>query len=63
LFNLSDSTSGDNIMMQQHIHMRDQKSNQIAMRSRQFRQAAINMLEDVTVLVVLWGLYLLTSAS
>ena len=50
-------------MMQQYVHMRDQKSNQIAMRSRQFRQAAINRLEEVTVLVVLWGLYLLTSAS
>ena len=50
-------------MMHQSVHMRDQKANQFAMRSRQFRQAAINMLEEITVLAVLWGLYLLTSPT
>jgi hypothetical protein len=50
-------------MMNQSVHMRDQKANQFAMRSRQFRQTAINMLEDVTVLAVLWGVYLLTNAG
>lgn len=50
-------------MMNQSVHMRDQKANQFAMRSRQFRQMAINRLEDMTVLAVLWGVYLLTNAG
>ncbi len=54
---------GEHTMMHQSVHMRDQKANQFAMRSRQFRQAAINMLEEITVLAVLWGLYLLTSPT
>ena len=45
------------------VHMRDQKSNQLAMRSRQYRQAAINMLEEITLIVVLWGVFLLTGSS
>lgn len=50
-------------MLNQTVHMRDQKANQMAMRSRQYRQTAINMLEEITVLIVLWGIFLLTSAT
>jgi hypothetical protein len=60
---LSNNIRGEINMMNQSVHMRDQKANQFAMRSRQFRQTAINMLEDVTVLAVLWGVYLLTNAG
>jgi hypothetical protein len=48
-------------MIRQSVHMRDQKANQIAMHSRQFRQSAINMLEEITLVVVLWGMYILTT--
>lgn len=50
-------------MLRKTVHMRDQKANQLAMRSRQFRQLAINRLEDLTVVVVLWGVFLLAGAS
>ncbi len=50
-------------MMHHSVHMRDQKANQVAMHSRQYRQTAINMVEEITVLAVLWGVYLLTSAG
>lgn len=46
-------------MLHQSVHMRDQKANQIAMHSRQFRQMAINMIEELTLVAVLWGVYLL----
>lgn len=50
-------------MMRQSVHMRDQKANQIAMHSREIRQMAINMIEEITLVIVLWGVYLLTSAG
>lgn len=50
-------------MLQQSVHMKDQKANQIAMRSRQYRQFAINRIEDLTVVVVIWGVFLLTGTS
>lgn len=50
-------------MMRQSVHMRDQKANQMAMHSREIRQMAINMIEEITLVIVLWGVYLLTSAS
>lgn len=43
--------------------MRDQKANQLAMHSREIRQMAINMIEEITLVIVLWGVYLLTSAG
>lgn len=49
--------------MRHLVHMRDQKSNQLAMHSRQYRQAAINMLEEITLVVVIWGVFFLTSSS
>jgi len=50
-------------MMRQSVHMRDQKANQMAMHSREIRQMAINMIEEITLVIVLWGVYLLTSTS
>jgi len=50
-------------MLPTYVHMRDQKANQSAMRSRQFRQMAINRLEELTVVIILWSVYLLTGAS
>jgi hypothetical protein len=41
--------------------MRDQKANQTAMHSREYRQMAINMLEEITLVIVLWGVFLLTN--
>ncbi len=49
--------------MRQSVHMRDQKANQLAMHSREIRQMAINMIEEITLVIVLWGVYLLTSAG
>lgn len=46
-------------MPRQSVHMRDQKANLNAMYSREFRQMAINMIEEVTLVIVLWGIYLL----
>ncbi|MCQ8104250.1 hypothetical protein NP590_09045 [Methylomonas sp. SURF-2] len=50
-------------MMSQSVHMKDQKANQNAMRSRLYRQFTINRLEDLTVVVVLWGVFLLAGAG
>lgn len=49
--------------MRQSVHMRDQKANQLAMHSREIRQMAINMIEEFTLVIVLWGVYLLTSTG
>jgi len=48
-------------MIKQCVHMRDQKANQTAMHSRELRQMAINMLEEITLVIVLWGVFLLTN--
>ncbi|CAD6881629.1 MULTISPECIES: hypothetical protein [Methylomonas] len=48
-------------MLHQSVHMRDQKANQTAMLSRADRQAAINMIEEITLVVVLWGVFLLAT--
>lgn len=48
-------------MLHQSVHMRDQKANQTAMHSRELRQMAINMIEELTLVIVLWGVYLLNS--
>ncbi len=50
-------------MIRQSVHMRDQKANQLAMHTREFWQTAINMIEEITLVVVLWGVYLLASTS
>ena len=48
-------------MMRQHVHMRDQKANQIAMLVKSNRQAALNLAEEVTMVAVLWGLFFLVT--
>lgn len=48
-------------MINHSVHMRDQKANQIAMHSREIRQMAINMIEEITLVIVLWGVYLLNT--
>jgi len=50
-------------VIRQSVHMRDQKANQLAMHTREFWQTAINMIEEITLVVVLWGVYLLASTS
>lgn len=50
-------------MMQPSVHMRDQKANQIAMHHREYRQMAINMIEEITLVVVLWGVFFLTNGG
>lgn len=46
-------------MSRYSVHMRDQKANQLSMLSREGRQAAIDMIEEITLVVVLWGMFLL----
>jgi hypothetical protein len=41
--------------------MRDQKANQTAMLNRITRQTALNIIEEITVIIVLWGIFLLAS--
>ncbi|WFP49575.1 hypothetical protein PL263_15925 [Methylomonas sp. EFPC3] len=48
-------------MPRQSVHMRDQKANQLAMHIRADRQAALNMIEEITLVVVLWGVFLLAA--
>ncbi|MDD4913639.1 MAG: hypothetical protein PHW13_01205 [Methylococcales bacterium] len=50
-------------MTSHSVHMRDQKANQIAMMARTDRQALAGMIEEITVVVVLWGVFILASLS
>lgn len=50
-------------MIHHSVHMRDQKANQIAMLSKADRQAAINMLEEITLVVVLWGVFFVATLA
>jgi hypothetical protein len=50
-------------MIRQTVHMRDQKANQQAMRGKNNRIAAINMAEEITLVVVLWGVFFIASAT
>jgi hypothetical protein len=43
--------------------MRDQKFNQTSMLARTDQQAIVNMLEEITVVVVLWGVFLLATLT
>jgi len=49
--------------MRYSVHMRDQKSNQLAMQTRKYRQVTINMLEEITLIVLIWGMFFLSSSS
>ena len=48
-------------MNNRFVHMRDQKFNQMAMLAKSDRQSLINMVEEITLVVVLWGVYILAT--
>lgn len=48
-------------MIRHNVHMRDQKANQIAMIIRTNRQTAINLIEEIVMVAVLWGLFFLAT--
>lgn len=50
-------------MNHQSVHMRDQKAKQMALLSKANKQSLINMLEEITVVVVMWGVYILTTLT
>ena len=50
-------------MIRQTVHMRDQKANQIAMAIKANRDAALNLAEEITMILVLWGMVFLTMAN
>ena len=50
-------------MIRQNVHMRDQKANQVAMIIKTNRQAAINLIEEITMVAVLWGLFFLATLN
>lgn len=50
-------------MIRQTVHMRDQKANQIAMTIKANRQAALNLAEEISMILVLWGMIFLTMAN
>jgi hypothetical protein len=50
-------------MINHSVHMRDQKANQMAMIARTDRQTLANMVEEITLVVVLWGVFILASLT
>ncbi|MGD0958377.1 MAG: hypothetical protein ABSB19_01075 [Methylomonas sp.] len=50
-------------MNYQSVHMRDQKANQIAMLNRITRRTVISIVEEVTLVVILWSVFILASQS
>jgi hypothetical protein len=50
-------------MIYHSVHMRDQKANQRALLSKSDRQALVNMVEEITLVVVLWGVFFLATLS
>ena len=48
-------------MIRKNVHMRDQKANQIAMIIKADRQATLHLVEELTMIVVLWGVFYLAS--
>jgi hypothetical protein len=50
-------------MIYHAVHMRDQKANQQAMVAKTDRQALANMVEEVTVVIVLWGVFILAGLN
>lgn len=49
--------------MNHSVHMRDQKANQMAMLNKSDRQTMINMVEEITLVVVLWGVFFVATLS
>jgi len=50
-------------MIYHSVHMRDQKANQVAMHTKFNRQTCINLLEEVAVIVVLWGVFFVATMA
>ena len=50
-------------MIKHSVHMRDQKANQMSMLARTDQQSVVNMLEEITVVIVLWGVFLLATLN
>jgi len=50
-------------MIDHSVHMRDQKANQMAMLAKTDRQTLINMVEEITLVIVLWGMFFLATIS
>ncbi|MEY4209642.1 MAG: hypothetical protein RLZ92_20 [Pseudomonadota bacterium] len=50
-------------MIRQSVHMRDQKANQIAMIIKANREANLKIAEEITMILVLWGLVFLTMTN
>lgn len=50
-------------MIYHSVHMRDQKANQIAMLSKSQRQSIANMIEEITLVVVLWGMFFIATLA
>jgi len=45
------------------VHMRDQKANQMAMLAKYDRQALADRVEEITLVVVLWGMFFVASMT
>jgi len=48
-------------MSHHSVHMRDQKANQMAMLARNHRQVLSDIVEEIALVVMLWGVFLLSS--
>lgn len=45
------------------VHMRDQKANQMAMLAQKNRQALSMLLEEISLIALLWGIFFVASLS
>ncbi len=50
-------------MMYHSVHMRDQKANQYSMNAKSDRQVLVNMIEEITLVVILWGVFFVATSS
>ena len=50
-------------MIRQPMHMRDQKANQIAMAIKANREANLKATEEITLILMLWGMIFLTMVN
>lgn len=48
-------------MLNHSVHMRDQKANQMAMLAKSGQEALINLIEEITLVIVIWGMFFLAS--
>ena len=50
-------------MIYNSVHMRDQKANQLARFDKNHKQAIVAMCEEITLVMVLWGMFFLAIFS